>query len=76
MHVLPQDVKINEKALDYASTFFPIQECLRQYMAVLLSYPLPGKLLDEVTQSHNVTMEDAHAVIRDCIQAVFLRPEP
>ncbi len=51
MRVLPQDVKIDEKALDYASTFFPTQECLRQYMAVLLSYPLPGELLDEVTQS-------------------------
>ena len=44
-------------------------------MAVLLSYPLPGKLLAEVAQSHNVTMEDAYAVIRDYIQAVFLRPD-
>ena len=56
------------------STFTKNEAMMRPVSAGL--YPLPGKLLDEVTQSHNVTMEDAHAVICNYIQAVFLRPEP
>lgn len=75
MHVLPQDIKLDKQALDYASKFLPVEECLRQYMAVILSYPLPGELLEKVPQSHRVTIEDAHAVICEYIQAIFLRPE-
>lgn len=75
MQVLPQDIKIDEKALDYATAFLPVHECLRQYMAVILSYPLPGDLLEKFAHSHPVTIEDAHGIICDYIRAMFLRPE-
>ncbi|MHB8303597.1 MAG: hypothetical protein ACYDC6_12275 [Acidobacteriaceae bacterium] len=64
--------KVDEKALEYARAFSPQNEIVRQYLATVLGFPLPGELLHALAQSSNVAMEDAHAIIRGYIEAVFL----
>ena len=75
MHVLSNDIKIDERAFNYASPAATRQELLREYLAVVLGHPLPGDLLEHLAQSRGIVMQDAYAVISGYIEAVFLRPQ-
>ncbi len=74
MHVLPQDIKIDEKALEYASACSSQKEFLRQYLAVVFGHPLPGDFLESVSGPSGITREAAYAILCGYIDAVFLRP--
>lgn len=73
MHVLPQEIAVDEKALEYASAFAQPREFLRQYIATVLGYPLPAELLENLTRSRGIATEDSHSVICAYKEAVFLK---
>ena len=71
MHVLSNDIKIDERALHYASPAVTRQELLREYLAVVLGHPLPGDLLEHLAQSRGIAMQDAYAVISGYTKPFF-----
>lgn len=75
MHLLPQDIEVDEAALAYASSFPQPREFLRQYLAAVLGYPLPAELLQTLAASHGIAIEQAHAAICAYKGAVFLRAQ-
>lgn len=76
MHVLPQEIAVDEKALEYASAFAHPREVIRHYIATVLGYPLPAELLDKLTQTPGIGKEASCTVIRAYKEAVFLNTQP
>lgn len=75
MHVLPQEIAVDENALEYASAFTAPREFLRQYIATVLGYPLPADLLQKLAHSRGIAIEDSHSVICAYKEAVFLQSQ-
>jgi len=72
MQVQPHEVKVDEKALEFAMAFSPQREFVRQYIAVVLGYPLPADLLETLAQSRGISRDDAYAIITGFADALFL----
>jgi hypothetical protein len=76
MHVLPHEIAVDEKALEYASAFAHPREVIRHYIATVLGYPLPAELLEQLNRSPGIGKEDSCTVIHAYKEAVFLKTAP